>query len=967
MRRSACSTRRANSSAAAEYPSVNASSGPVPPGGFCDLLRQEHPTWDARALPPDAWVRLERLADASPLYARLLRRHPDYCLWLEQPQNRDADFRYQALVDEWRTFSTAAGEAATDDDAHLSALRRWRRKMTLRSAYRDVNGLAVPATTVEELTRLGEFCLRDCLLLALRQWIRRYGEPWDEDHGTPARFCVLGLGKLGGQELNFSSDIDLIYFYEGEGCCRKDGQAGAFSNVEFFTKVAETITSWLQAQTADGFLFRVDVRLRPEGTHGPLVRSLAGLEHYYAAAGQTWERMALIKARPVAGDLALGAELLENLQAFRYPRHPPPSLLAEVAAMKTRTEQEVVGAQTLTRDVKSGQGGIREVEFIAQAFQLLHAGRYPFLQTHATTAALDQLVRYGLMRVEEARFLEEAYWFLRRVEHAIQMREEHQTHALPADAAEEAAIARTMGFASVEEFHRQLEAMRARVRRIYEGLFRGETGDSVFQDWWEFFTSPRTPPAVAEQLGRWLGPSAGAADELRLFVCGDHGHPVNRELIVRFQHLADTFDDTMPKLAQPVPTLRRIARFAERYGTRQQFFNGCAANPQFFRVLALLFDRSTFTYELLAAHPEIAEEVLRPEVLRQHKDSAALAGELATGPASEAYADWLWLYVKAEQVRYAIGELLGFLNVEEVEASLSRLTDAVLTHVLGRFDPHQELLLIALGKYGGAELTFGSDLDLLFVARESAAAAADPVVRELQKLLRHGGPLGSIFDIDLRLRPHGDAGPLVTTPAVLRAYHAGGSGQPWERQLLTRARIVTGAKELAANFTAFVSDLLYRVPLSEAEAAAMWAMRGRIERERDAVQPPERAFKTGAGGLVDFEFLVQLLQLRHGPAHPALRQPGTRRGLRALAAANLIPAGDAGRLLTSYNFLKRIEILLRSDANKAVSVLAATADERTPVARWLGFADEASFWAEHCRRLTETRRLVRALLPAGVN
>ena len=946
---------------------MNTSPGPASPGSLRDLLQQEHPAWDASALPPDAWARLERLADASPLYARLLRRHPEYCLWLEQPQNRDADFRYQALVDEWRTLAPASGEAAANDEAYLSVLRRWRRKMTLRIAYRDANGLAPPATTVGELTRLGEFCLRECCGLALRQWTRRYGEPWDEELSRPARFCVLGLGKLGGQELNFSSDIDLIYFYEGEGHCRKDGQPGVFSNGEFFTKVAETTTSLLQAQTADGFLFRVDVRLRPEGAYGPLVRSLAGLEHYYAAAGQTWERMALIKARPVAGDLALGAELLENLQAFRYPRHPPPSLLAEVAAMKNRTEQEVVGTQTLTRDVKSGRGGIREIEFIAQAFQLLHAGRYPFLQTHATTAALDQLVRYGLMRVAEARFLEEAYWFLRRVEHAIQMREEHQTHALPTDATEEAAIARTLEFASVEEFHGRLDAVRARVRRIYEGLFRGETGDSVFQDWWEFFTSPRTPPAVAEQLGRWLGPIAGAADELRLFVCGDRGQQVNRELVVRFQHLVDTFDAIMPKLAQPVPTLRRIARFAERYGTRQQFFNGCAANPQFFRVLALLFDRSTFTYELLGAHPEIAEEVLRPEVLRKHKDAAALAGELASGPAGAAYADWLWLYVKAEQVRYAIGELLGFLNIEEVEASLSRLTDAVLTHVLGRLDPRQKLLLVALGKYGGAELTFGSDLDLLFVARETDAADADPVVRELQKLLRHGGPLGSIFDIDLRLRPHGDAGPLVTTPAVLRAYHAGGSGQPWERQLLTRARIVTGAKGLAAEFATFVSDLLYRVPLSEAEAVAMWAMRGRIERERDAVQPPERAFKTGAGGLVDFEFLVQLLQLRHGPALPALRQPGTRRGLRTLAAADLIPAGNAGQLLASYNFLKRIEILLRGDANKAVSVLAASAEERAPLARWLGFADEASFWAEHCRRLAETRRMVLTLLPPGVN
>jgi [glutamine synthetase] adenylyltransferase / [glutamine synthetase]-adenylyl-L-tyrosine phosphorylase len=943
---------------------VSAPTGHALSGNFRALLRQEHPSWDATKLPPDAWLRIERLADASPLYARLLLQHPDYSLWLEEPHNRETNYRYQALLDEWRACTSAVPkDDLTRDETYLSLLRLWRRKMTLRIAFRDANGLASTPTTVEELTRLGEFCLRECYSISRRQWTRRYGEPWDDELAQPARFCVLALGKLGGQELNFSSDIDLIYLYDGEGHCRKDGQPGAFTNAEFFTKVAENTTNLLQAPTAAGFLFRVDVRLRPEGAYGPLVRSLASIEHYYAAAGQTWERMALIKARPVAGDLALGAELLESLQSFRYPRHPPPSLLAEVAAMKTRTEQEIVGRQALARDVKSGHGGIREIEFITQAFQLLHAGRNPFLQTHSTTAALDQLMRYGLMQAGEAEFLSEAYWFLRRVEHAIQMREEHHTHALPTDAAEITAIARTLGFSSAATFQHQLKAVRTRIRRIYEGLFRREAGDRGFQEWWQFFTSTSTSPAVGERLHRWFGPAAGAADELRLFVCGDHGHQVNRELVVRFEHLADPLDDILPKLALPIPTLRRIARFAERYGTRQQFFNGCAANPQFFRVLALLFDRSTFIYELLAAHPEIFEEVLRPEVLRKRKDAADLAGDLAAGPADAGHAEWLWLYVKAEQVRYAIGELLGHIGVEELEASLSLLADAVLQHEMRKLDPAQKLLLVALGKYGGAELTYGSDLDLLFVASESDAAAAEPTVRELQRLLRHGGPLGATFEVDLRLRPHGDAGPVLTTPAVLRAYHAGPSAQPWERQLLTRARVVAGPADGAAEFRAFASELLYGAPLDHAAAASMWAMRGRIERERDAVSPPERAFKTGAGGLVDFEFLVQLLQLRHGHAFPALRQPGTRQGLRTLASAGLIPGDAASVLLKHYDFLKRIEILLRGDANRAVSVLADSPEARAPLARWLGFADEATFWAEYCRQLTETRRIVLSLLP----
>lgn len=944
---------------------MSASSRPAPPGSLRETLQQEHPAWDSAGLPAEAWTRLERLADASPLYARLLRRHPEYCLWLERPGNRDTRYRYQALLDEWRTFAGEAGVDSTRPEEFLGALRRWRRKMSLRIGYRDVNGLTDPAVTVEELTRLGEFCLRECYFLAFRRWTGRYGEPWDEENDRPARFCVLGLGKLGGEELNFSSDVDLIYFYEGEGHCRREGQAGIFANVEFFTKVAETVTAMLQAQTADGFLFRVDVRLRPEGSHGPLVRSLTGLENYYAAAGQTWERLALIKARPVAGHLALGAEFLESLHAFRYPRHPPPSLLAEVAAMKVRTEQEIVGARDLGRDVKSGPGGIREIEFITQAFQLLHAGRYPFLQTHHTTTALDQLVRYGLMPAEEARFLADAYWFLRRVEHAIQMREERRTHALPADPIDYAAVARAVGFASIAGFDERLHAIRDHVRQTYEGLFQGEAGDRAFQEWWEFFAADRLPVPVQARLHRWLGPSDDIATELRRFVCGDGGHPVNRELVVRFQHLAVSFDEIMPQLAQPVTTLRRISRFSERYGTRQQFFNACAANPQLFRALALLFDRSTYISELLGAHPEILEEVLRPEVLRQRKDASVLAAELAAGPDGQAAGPWLWLYVKAEQVRYAVGELLGHLSVEEVEANLSLLADAVLTHVSGILDPDRRLLLVALGKYGGTELTFGSDLDLLVVGRDGEVPVAESLVRELRTRLRLGGPLGAAFELDFRLRPHGDAGPLVTTPAVLRAYHAGGSGQAWERQLLTRARVVRGPDDVLAAFRVLLDDLLYRQPLAEAEAAAMWAMRRRVERERDAVTPRERSFKTGPGGLMDFEFLVQIQQLRHGQHHPELRQPGTRRGLGLLAAGGFLEPAAARRLLDNYNFLKRIEILLRRDANKATSVLGARPGQRAPLARWMGFDTEESFWAEHCSRMRETRQLIMNLLPPG--
>ncbi|HTZ22055.1 MAG TPA: hypothetical protein VMC06_14310 [Opitutaceae bacterium] len=910
-------------------------------------------------LPAVVWDRLARLTAASPLYAQVLRRHPAYAAWVTEPGNEATEFRFRALRDEWQQMTADraldAGTAPLPD--RLEALRAYRRKISLRIAYREVNALASAETTVGELSRLAEFCLQKCLEWATAPWVARLGMPWDEVLDRPARLSVLALGKLGGGELNFSSDIDLLFFYEGEGCTRRDGGPTNHANVEVFTKIAEDTATFLQQQTGEGFLFRVDLRLRPEGETGPLVRSFEGLEHYYAAAGQTWERLALIKARPVAGDRALGAELLESLHAFRYPRHPPPSMLMEVAAMKARTEREVVGADALHLDIKSGHGGIREIEFMVQCLQLMHAGRFPFLQTTATVAALQQLARYDLLPRTDAVFYREAYWFLRAVEHRLQMREERRTHQLPREPAELAAIATTLGLDSTAALQARLSGIRDRVHARFAEWFAGSDDAGEFNDWWALLTRGERPAAIAARLAAWFRDDPAAVEQLGLFVRGDHTHAVTRELVVRFAELARNFDALLPTLAQPLETLRRLAQFAETYGSRQQFFNACAVNPPLLGVLARLFDRSQFIFEVLRQNPGIFEEVLRPEILRKVKDADALCAELAAGEAAEDFADWLWHYVKAEQIRLAIGELLEFVAPVELEARLSQLADAVLTHVLRRVDPEGRLLLIALGKYGGRELTFGSDLDLLLVGAGDDTSVDEPRWRELERLVGQHGPLGGAFALDWRLRPHGDAGPRITTLPALRAYQAGGGAQVWEKQLLTRARVVAGAPALAQEWTAWHAGLLYGAPATAEEEQAMWAMRLRIERERDRVDPPERALKTGAGGLIDIEFAVQLLQLRQGAVQPALRSPETRRVLAALGGLGLLPADTVARLRENFDFLKRIELSLRRDTAQPVSVLGE-ADAQERLARWLGYASRETFWADYTRHLADTRALV---------
>ncbi len=935
---------------------------------FLERLRTLDPQLDWGRLPPDAEARLEAFATAAPLYARAIESHPRRALWLEEEENLRTHHGFHALLANWNAMRAAHDSPQRESPRHPELLRRFRRKMSMRIAYRDVANVASTAEIVEELTRLAEFCLREVLFVARSLWNRRLGEPWNEATDQPALFCVLGLGKLGGQELNFSSDIDLVFLYEGDGCTRRGSRLSQTSNAEYFQRLGETISQLLNARDGAGFLFRADLRLRPGGAAAPLVPAMEAVENYYAATGQTWERLALIKARPVAGDLALGAELLENLHSFRYPRHPPPSLAAEIAAMKQRTEREIVGAAALERDVKSGFGGIREIEFFTQAMQLLHAGRFPFLQTHSTIAALEQLVRYGLLEAATGSFLEETYWLLRRIEHRVQMADEQQTHELPAEDSEREAIGRSLGFADLASFDRDLRSRRERVRAVYSTLFRnaGTGSNDLLEEWWSFFAAGKESPGVRERLARWFNDAEGAADGLRRFVHESATQPLMREQARHFTDLLPQLDRTFARLARPIDTLGRISSFGDRYATRAQFLAACAMNRDLLPVLALLFDRSRFIHELLCQHPEIFEEVFRPEILRKQKDLAARLRELAGHPGEplEEHRAWLWLYVRAEQVRAAIGHLLGLLDPASAARELSSLAESVVLDLLRRVPGGEELLVVALGKLGGGELAFGSDLDLVFLAADDRAATAERALRSIQKRLAACDARDAVFQLDLRLRPHGDAGPLVAGIEAADSYYEN-TAQLWERQTLTRARVLAGPAALREKWQALIAARLRARSLRQEEADELWRMRLRVERERDRIEPPERAFKTGAGGLIDIEFSLQILQLAHGHAVPQILTPDTRLGWTQAGRTGIVPERTAETLLAHHEHLKAIEFALRRDSNRAETRIPADASAQNALAVWLGARDWSGFWQEHRERMRETRTLVTGAL-AGV-
>lgn len=938
---------------------------------FSQELRQkleESPPCGAVTLPAQADQRLEALAGWCPVYRDFLRRHPEFWIWLEDPANGHESFRLAAHEQTWRQMAPPESASPTD---WLAALQRFRRLLSMRIAFRDINRLTNLEESLEELTLLAEFVLHTVTDRVRAGFEERLGVPWDEFGQRPARFCILGLGKLGSRELNFCSDLDLIFLYQGQGHTRREGRGGGLSNEEFFSRLAREITRLLTTDGMDGNLYNIDLRLRPEGQSGPLVRSLSAIEAYYSAAGQTWERLALVKARQVAGDATLGTELFEALHNFRYPRRPPHSLLAEIAGLKIRIEKEVLGEAHLERHVKSGHGGIREIEFFVQAHQMTQAGRYPFLQTPSTLSALDGLERYEIVPSETATFLRRAYFFLRNVEHRLQMREEQQTHLLPEPGPERDRLAIHLGYVDGPSFDREMGELRRRVREIYLSLFGGIDQETEILEWTLFFSGQEPARPLFKKLRHWFwGPLPPVYDRLRRFLLGASPNALlTREHIVLFLEIASQFDQALPPLAHPMNTLERLNQFAERYGARKQFLRTCAHRPKFFQAMGLLFDRSRFIHELLCRQPEILEEIFIAG-LRSAKNPADMAGEIALGPGQddERLAAWLWLYVRAEQVRLAILEVLTGDGMDDLEDNLRALADTVLGHLLNRVDPGGRLAIVALGKLGSGELTFGSDLDLLPLGQEEGDGGE--MTRSWQRLLRlagHSGPHGNTYDIDLRLRPYGQDGPLLVSLPALERYHQGSAGV-WEKQMLTRARPLparagpphpaeAAREHLRAGFVEWRDRLLYREPISAGAIGEIRHMRQKIEDEKARGLPPGYAVKAGPGGLIDHEFLIQTLQLRHGWRLPALRTPHLRQALAAACAAGLLSPDESAHLQPHYRFLRRLEMLLRRDRCQAVNTLSTDPDEQVSLAKWTGFETFDDFLASHRAGLARTRAI----------
>ena len=789
------------------------------------------------------------------------------------------------------------GIADRDYAAAIECIRAFKQREWVRIAIRDLARLAETPEVIREISNAADAVLDAVFRICWSQTTERFGRPYHldpKDRWQPTAFSVLGLGKLGGRELNYSSDVDLMFVYAEEGFVFKEppgrspSTGKGLSNHQFFQRLIEGFISELTRLSSEGSLFRVDLRLRPEGNAGPLARSLSSYENYYAQWGQTWERMMLIKARGVAGDLGLAAEFLETIQPFRFPRSLGESILREVAETKARIENEVVRVGEIDRNVKLGRGGIREIEFIVQTLQLLHAGRLPFLQLPETLPALEKLVEYHLLTSEDARALESAYRFLRDVEHRLQMENNLQTHTLPTARPARERLARLMGATSLKGFDQCLRTHTGQVRRVYDQQLQTEPETQVvplprdfegFRDEWRAILAAHSFRQVDHSLRL-----------IETFIQGPgyvHVSPrtsdLAKQLVVKLLELCPFQEPGVaPRwpakaLSDPDRVMARLDTYISVYGARSTLYEAWATNPLWFELLVLLFDRSEFLAEIAIRTPDLIEELVLSGQLRRRKSTAQVLDDLRHGREDEDQDQWLRRYHQAELMRLGLRDILGLADFEQNLIELTGLADACLQYALEVVMRRHRLrrppfAVIGFGKLGGDELTYGSDLDITFVtaAPVSKLPALQGLAAEVIHLLASPTGVGIAFPIDTRLRPDGEKGLLVNTLGAYEKYYRQ-RAMLWEIQALSRTRPIAGDvalgkrfQQLAGELTNFKHPSLPLNAFSPEWRSEIDRMRGRIERERTPPGKDPLAIKTGSGGLMDAEFIAQVLCLAQG-------------------------------------------------------------------------------------------------------
>ncbi len=932
---------------------------------------------------------LAALLEASDFLPRLIAARPGLLAWLDGSRTLE---REKSLEHFEREAKAALRRVGPDKRELYRRLRRYKYRELFRLMARDVVVRASVEALGREMSHLATAIVRAALGPLEQNLIERYGSP--EMPG----FCVLGLGKLGGEDLNFSSDIDLVYLYRAEGQTT-GGTEGTLPNVQFYTKLAEALTKALSTTEPEGFCFRVDLNLRPHGRSGAIALSLAATTSYYESLGRPWERAALLKMRPIAGDELLARELLESLFPFIWRRTLDLGVVNELRDLKAQID---LRGKASADDVKLGPGGIREIEFFANALQLLHGGKRSSLRERHTVRALRKLEAEGLISLSDADSLEEAYLFLRRVENRLQMVEERQTHLLPGSKRERSRLAHSLGYPEWAALESELGRHRGFVQEAFSKLL----GRTVREE------LPDEP-----NLALALDPEVGEEERLRALDALGFSLPDRAlQLLERLSRVRDSsFDSgTAGPSLQSVKLLSEVVRtpdpdqallhFSEFIGhvpAPASYLGFLNQAPQAQRRLLNLFGQSDFLSRYFLGHPELLDLLVQTGTAEIHKEPRRIRQELSMRVSRydqpEDRLSAMRRFKNEEVLRIGLNDISGDLPPEQASIQLSSLAEALLDEALflageelrARYgEPRsaagaETLAVIGMGKLGGQELGYRSDLDLIFVY--SGAGDAETTggsrgrlshheyftkwVQRLLHFMQMNLREGHLYTVDARLRPSGNKGTLVVSQQAFRE-HQERRAQLWERQALIKARGVAGDASLFERLRVeLIEPLVYERPLPPGAAAEIDRLRTRMERELAREDEAQLNPKTGHGGLVDVEFTTQYLQLLHGGKSRSVRVPNTLQALAALVFERKLSRADAEVLRQGYLFHRRVKNRLRLVHGFSLEHLPTSGRPLALLARRLGYlgTDPGPQFLSDYRRYTDRVREVyaRVLQPSG--
>ena len=814
-------------------------------------------------------------------------------------------------------------EDFADDDAVKSALRRLRHRAMTHIALRDLCGLAPLAEIMESMTLLADVTTNFALDHYHRQLVAAYGEPLDRA-GLPQRLLIIGMGKLGGRELNVSSDVDYIFVYPEEG--DTNGKK-SIENYDFFTRLGKRVIGALGDLTADGQVFRVDMRLRPNGDSGPLVCSLDALENYFITQGREWERYAWIKARvmntgPNADGAALGnwmTALRRISRPFVFRKYLDFGAINAMRDLHAQIRREVA-RKDMVDHVKLGPGGIREIEFIAQVFQLIRGGRDPALQIRPTLSVLKLLVERKLLPAESECELREAYVFLRRLEHRLQYVEDKQTHMLPVDATHRASIARSMDFADWPAMLAVLNDHRQKVSRHFEAVFSDpEAGEHPLTGLWMNQLDEDTAIEAFGNLGfRRPKEAIARLAELRSSSRYLQLPSTNRS---RFDAVGPRLIEAAGATGDPDITLARGINFLESIARRGAYLALLQQYPMALRRVADMICASTWATEYLRRYPLLLDELLDPRLYEIATNWVDFRENLRRNLAdhagdTEREMDILREVHHAQAFRLLAQDLAGLQTIETLSDHLTELADTIVQETLplcwskikNRHCTKPKFAVIGYGKMGGKELGYASDLDLVYLYDDDAQEAGENYSRLGQRLnswLSSQTSAGILFETDLRLRPNGDSGLLAVSVDAFREYQLK-NAWVWEHQALTRARFCAGDPAVGARFEKIRCEILSQPRDLAKLREEVVAMRRKMYDAHASNSETEFGLKHDPGGIVDVEFIVQYLVLGYASRHPSLTgNLGNIALLRMAAELGLIDPKQAEAAGNAYREYRR--------------------------------------------------------------